>query len=106
MRIRNVSSKASSCVGSVCWFAYLNTTSRSGRTCLRDETSYTVYVLPSFLTFLLQHFIRLNRSKKQGAYGRVPTIKAGTLAQLSHIDEVTQLRSFCVEDFAGKKVKA
>ncbi|CAM9097039.1 unnamed protein product [Hapterophycus canaliculatus] len=29
-----------------------------------------------------------DKSKKQGAYGRVPTIKAGKLEQLSHIDEV------------------
>ena len=32
--------------------------------------------------------MRANRSKKQGAYGKVPVIKAGKLAQLSHLDEV------------------
>lgn len=38
------------------------------------------------------------RSKKQGAYGKVPVIKAGTLTQLAHIDEVTPgatLRAEC-----------
>ncbi|CAM9496045.1 unnamed protein product [Ectocarpus sp. 12 AP-2014] len=30
----------------------------------------------------------IDKSKKQGAYGKVPTIKAGKLAQLSHVDEV------------------
>ncbi|CAM9390253.1 unnamed protein product [Ascophyllum nodosum] len=31
---------------------------------------------------------KINKSKKQGAYGKVPVIKAGKLAQLSHVDEV------------------
>ncbi|CAM9145188.1 unnamed protein product, partial [Laminaria digitata] len=30
----------------------------------------------------------IDKSKKQGAYGRVPVIKAGKLAQLSHLDEI------------------
>lgn len=41
------------------------------------------------VVFLILSSKRTNRSKKQGAYGRVPTIKAGKLAQLSHVDEVT-----------------
>lgn len=32
--------------------------------------------------------LRTHRSKKQGAYGRVPVIKPGKLAQLAHLDEV------------------
>lgn len=40
-----------------------------------------------------------HRSKKQGAYGRVPTIKAGTLSQLSHVDEVKG-GVFCGRDIA------
>lgn len=43
-------------------------------------------VIEPWLTSVLTH--EFPRSKKQGAYGRVPTIKAGKLEQLSHIDEV------------------
>lgn len=60
------------------------------------------------LTVLLHYVIRLVRSKKQGAYGRVPTIKAGTLAQLSHIDEVTSRdeASRCVDNYFTKHLMA